>query len=216
MVEQHFAQNTQYLAVQALKNLPEFSVDLGCVIWTEWHLDQGSINTMPSVPEWLWMICDFRWVSEVYRIAERISVKHPLKYQLQFPQLSEQHSQTPPCIYNLPMMWFLLTSRLQFCNTEGETEKERGVTDRQTKTTLSSFQSLPCSDSNDFSSLRLELSAAGHWASNVNRKGRDSDAMCWALRAFTLPWLWAPWPKQIRNRSTWSTGGFYRFQFTKQ
>lgn len=46
-----------------------------------------------------------------------------------------------------------------------------------------------------------------HCGRNVNRKRRDRDAMCWALRAFTLPWLEAPWPKQISIRRTWSTEG---------
>lgn len=60
-----------------------------------------------------------------------------------------------------------------------------------------SVMSLPCTDNSDCSSCWSEVSIAGHQVSNVNRKGRDSDAMRWALRAFTLPWLWAPWPKQI-------------------
>lgn len=60
-----------------------------------------------------------------------------------------------------------------------------------------SVMSLPCTDNSGCSSCWSEVSIAGHQASNVNRKGRDSDAMRWALRAFTLPWLWAPWPKQI-------------------
>lgn len=51
----------------------------------------------------------------------------------------------------------------------------------------------------------LSSVTAGHRASNVNRKGSDSVAMCWALRAFTLPWPWAPWPEQISIWDTWST-----------
>lgn len=58
--------------------------------------------------------------------------------------------------------------------------------------------------------------AAGHWASNVNRKYRDSNAMCWALRAFTLPWPWAPWLKQISIWNTWSTGGMSKINFRSE
>lgn len=103
-------------------------------------------------------------------------------------------------LYWVPHFLFRLTNMVEMIwITPNVCSEENARSDRRKTNNWiqPSVMSLPSTDNSDCSSCWSEVSIAGHQASNVNRKGRDSDAMRCALRAFTLPWLWAPWPKQI-------------------
>lgn len=131
-------------------------------------------------------------------------------YQLCFPQLysGAQHtiSLSQSHIKNMILLLqkitdvVLFTSWLQFCKSKGKNQMKMTEGEKQLETVLSHFPAVTpvtCLPSG------LSSVSAEHWACSVNRKGRDSDAMRCALRAFTLPWPCASWPKQISIWNTW-------------
>lgn len=163
-----------------------------------------------AILSWCWLpnmtFCGFSWIIGLLTWAE---------YGTSQTSLWRYYSPPPPKkkikgsqLYFTELYWgphfiFRLTNMIWCGNDLNHTKcifrgKEARSDRRKTSNWIQpSVMSLPCTDNSDCSSCWSEVSIAGHQASNVNRKGRDSDAMRWALRAFTLPWLWAPWPKQI-------------------